>query len=847
MRDQDKTTARLLEELQVLRERVAELERAEAEYERREEALRFRAGVLDQIGDHIMATDLEGRITYINAAQTKTLGWTREELIGKTVDILGEDPARGATQQEILQKTLSDGTWNGVVVNYAKDGSEVIMECRTWVVRDEEGKPVGLCGIATDITERKRAEDALARSEQERSVILESMLELVVYHDLEHRLLWVNTAAASSVGLSPSDLLGRRCYEIWHNRDKPCEGCPVERTFKTQLPQEGEITTPDGRVWFIRGYPVGGPDGELIGAVEVGLDITERKRAEEKAKHLNMVLHAIRNVNQLITKEKNRDRLLQGICDNLIATRGYGNAWIALLDEDGGLITTAQAGKGDEFGRVVEMLKRGELPHCARKALAGPGTVVIDNPPDICRSCPLSSEYGGQAGMSVRLEYGSKVYGVLVVSAAERFISSEEERSLFAEVADDIAFALHGMELEEERKRAEQEREQLQAQLMQAQKMEAIGRLAGGIAHDFNNLLSVITVSTDFLQRHLDDRKALLADARQIEKAAERAASLTRQLLAFSRRQHLRPEVLDLNAVLSDMEKMLQRLIGEDIEFVTNFGSRLDRVRADRSGIEQVVMNLAVNARDAMPNGGRLIVKTENVSFSEADARAKPHARPGRFVCLSVTDTGIGMDPVTAGRIFEPFFSTKEPGEGTGLGLSVVYGIVQQHHGWINVSSKPGRGTTMEIYLPALAVQPEEGTEGERGVEDLPQGNGERILLVEDEAAVRELTSRALRDNGYVVFGAANASEALDIFQREGGRLDLVFSDVVLPGKGGLELVEELLACKPGLAVLLSSGYADHRSHWPAIREKGFSFLQKPYDLYKVLEAVKRVLQRPSR
>ena len=393
-------------------------------------------------------------------------------------------------------------------------------------------------------------------------------------------------------------------------------------------------------------------------------------------------------------------------------------------------------------------------------------------------------------------------------------------------------------------KRAEEEKEKIQAQLLQAQKMEAIGKLAGGVAHDFNNLLTTIHGYTDLAMMKLNKTDPVYRDLKQVRLAAVRAAELTRQLLLFSRKQPMRLTPLNLNKTVDDLLKMLNRLIGEDISIHTHLDPDIWTVHADDGSIGQAIMNLAINARDAMPEGGKLTIKTENVYLDEAYCEAYSDARPGKFVCLSVEDTGIGMDKEIIQHIFEPFFTTKEAGKGTGLGLSVVHGIVKQHEGWINIYSEPGLGTTFKIYLPAFSGKVEEDeTEETISLQEL-KGSGERILLVEDEAGVRKFAQKVLGENGYVVFEAANANEALDIFEREKGKFDLVFSDVILPDKSALQLLDQLLSRKPGLRVLLSSGYTDHKSQWPIIREREFPFLQKPYSLHDLLGAICTVLDK---
>ncbi len=391
-----------------------------------------------------------------------------------------------------------------------------------------------------------------------------------------------------------------------------------------------------------------------------------------------------------------------------------------------------------------------------------------------------------------------------------------------------------------ERKKAEEEKERMRAQLFQAQKMEAIGILAGGIAHDFNNLLTAIHGCADMELMDADESTSSYQNLREIRDAADRAAELTHQLLFFSRKHPMEPVPLNFNKTVEDLLKILHRLIGEDIAIITDMEPDLWTVYADRGTMEQVIMNLAINARDAMPGGGKLTLKTENVILDEAYCNVIPKAQCGEFVRLTVEDTGIGMGKEVLKHIFDPFFSTKGPGKGTGLGLSVVYGIIHQHNGWINVYSEPDHGTTFRIYLPAVHIKSEEQNEKLVSAEEL-KGNGERILIVEDEEGVRDFTSRALEKVGYAVSVAANAWEALDIFEKE-KNFDLIFSDVVLPDKTGIDLAEELLSRNSALKILLTSGYTDQKSQWPIIQKKGFKFLQKPYALLDLLQTIKEVI-----
>jgi PAS domain S-box-containing protein len=389
------------------------------------------------------------------------------------------------------------------------------------------------------------------------------------------------------------------------------------------------------------------------------------------------------------------------------------------------------------------------------------------------------------------------------------------------------------------------DRRMLEEQVILAQKMEAIGRLAGGVAHDFNNILTAIGGYTDLLLADLAPDDQRRRDVEEIHQAAQRAASLTRQLLAFSRRQVLQPKVINLNSLVPGIETMLRRLIGEDILFATVLHPRLGNVRADPGQIEQVIVNLVVNARDAMPKGGRVTIETRNVELDESYAEDHPGVTPGRYVMLAVTDTGVGMDEETRARIFEPFFTTKVRGKGTGLGLATVYGIVQQTGGHIWPYSEPGKGTTMRVYLPRVD-EPADPLErpGEAPLE-LLRGS-ETILLVEDEAPVRSVTRQLLERNGYTVLEAADGPAALALVDRGsgGGHVDLLLTDVIMPGMSGRELAGELQARRPDLRVLYMSGYTDDAVVRHGMLEPGLAYLEKPFRPATLLRKVREVLQQ---
>jgi PAS domain S-box-containing protein len=391
------------------------------------------------------------------------------------------------------------------------------------------------------------------------------------------------------------------------------------------------------------------------------------------------------------------------------------------------------------------------------------------------------------------------------------------------------------------------DRKQLEEQLRQSQKMEAIGRLAGGVAHDFNNLLAVIRGNAELV---LMDENQIPGPAReglkQIVAAADRAANLTRQLLAFGRKQVMQSHMLDLNELVSNLSKMLRRIIGEDVELQYNYAAQLPHIHADAGMIEQVLVNLAVNARDAMPNGGKLIIATQQRTFRETYEQAHPEARPGEFISLTVTDTGSGISPEHLPRIFEPFFTTKDVGKGTGLGLATVYGIIKQHRGWVEVSSRLGAGTTFEVFLPAASTAAAPASPSPAA--SPPRGGTETILLVEDDENVRALTRRVLEHFGYRVMEAATGHQALELWPAQGDGVDLLLTDVIMPqGVSGRELAEQLRARRPALKVLFMSGYSGDMAGPKSeqVRPAKARLLQKPCPSQELLSAVRQCLDEP--
>jgi signal transduction histidine kinase/ActR/RegA family two-component response regulator len=472
------------------------------------------------------------------------------------------------------------------------------------------------------------------------------------------------------------------------------------------------------------------------------------------------------------------------------------------------------------------------------------GSVVIQNDYDrqmtqsrtsiVIGEC--SEENTPRSALSAPMTVMGRTVGCVEIQSYEADAYRQEHATAMRMAANLAATAVENVSLIE--------REQLkEEQLRQSQKMEAIGRLAGGVAHDFNNLLTVITGYSELSLRRLAPDDPLRTNIEQISKAGTRAAALSRQLLAFSRQQVMHVRVLDLNSVVREMDNMLQRPIGEDMDLVTLLKPALGQIKADPGQIEQVLLNLVVNARDAMPKGGKITIETSNTYLDEAYARKHLSIRPGHYVVLTVSDTGVGIEAETQKRIFDPFFTTKEVGKGTGLGLSTAYGIVKQSQGNVWVYSEVGRGTTFKVYLPRVDEVAQE-QESDGGLQTLATGS-ETVLLVEDEHLVRDLTMEMLKECGYGVITASNGEEALRVSREFEGRIDLMITDVVMPRMGGRELAAHLAVLRPETKVIYMSGYTDDAIVRHGILDEQVSFIQKPFSADVLLMKARQVLDQP--
>jgi signal transduction histidine kinase len=558
------------------------------------------------------------------------------------------------------------------------------------------------------------------------------------------------------------------------------------------------------------------------------------KVSETLQRRLEALLEATRQLSSIQPLETLLQKIAEA-CGRLLGTDSVG---LRLVEGDE-LVVAGMSGDASEI--MTRRLRIGESLS-GFVAKTGEPLVVPDLATDprvieAHRAPLMRSGYRGWLGVPVKV--GDRTAGVLSIRTRRESGFSAEDVSIALAFASQAATSLENTRLYEEVRHAYDQLSLTQEQLTQAQKMEAVGRLAGGVAHDFNNLLSIITGRAALLRNRLESDSPLQRHADLIQKTAGRAADLTQQLLAFSRKQVLQPKVLDLNGLVGSFGSMLRRLIGEDIDLLTVLGPTLAPVTADPGQLEQVLMNLVVNARDAMPGGGRVTLETANVVLDASYAARHPDVQAGPHVLLAVSDTGTGMDAATREHMFEPFFTTKGPGKGTGLGLATVYGIVKQSGGHVSVYSEVGHGTTFKIYLPAVA-QALTTTE-EPAPASAPRGS-ETVLLVEDEAELRELLAEVLEDNGYTVLKAGDGAEAATLCAERERVIDLLLTDVVMPGMSGRELVDRVQPLRPAMKVLYMSGYTDGAIVHHGVLEPGIAFIQKPFAPPAIAHKVRDVL-----
>ncbi len=565
-----------------------------------------------------------------------------------------------------------------------------------------------------------------------------------------------------------------------------------------------------------------------------------RRQSEERVRHLNVILRAIRGVNNLTVKERDANHLAQKACQIMMDHRGYANAFILLSDEQGRAVIFTTEGPNAELLPRSEGLDREYLPPCCLAALESGGIFHVLERASFCLDCPLQPDSLRNDTLCSVLRHNGRVHGYLIVSMNRDLAQDPENRELFAEMAADLASALHNIEQAKAVRQAEKDKQRIEAELRQAQKMEAIGRLAGGVAHDFNNMLGVILGYAGIALDKARPGETVHDALQQIVLAAERSADLARQLLAFSSRQMVTPKVINLNHTITALKKMLTRLIGEDIEFRLNLAEDIWNLLIDPSQVNQILANLAVNARDAMEGIGSITIETSNVTLDQQFCRQHAQAQPGEYVQLAFSDTGVGMDAELISHIFEPFFTTKGEGKGTGLGLSTVFGIVRQYAGYIHTYSEPGMGTTFKIYLPRFQGQVQEDRPQ---AAETPVRGSETVLIVEDERQLLSLCQAVLEGYGHKVLTAGTPGEALRMAREHPGEIHLLLSDMVMPEMNGRELQAKIREFKPDIKTLFMSGYTADAAVHRGVMEKGAAFISKPFTTAALAQKVREALE----
>jgi PAS domain S-box-containing protein len=804
------------------------------EHKRTSERVALQSAALEAAANSIVLTDPQGTILWQNPAFARLTGYAPAETLGKKINLLKSGQQQPAFYQQLWATITAGQVWRGEITNRRQDGSLYTEDMTITPVRDANGQIAHFIAIKQDVTERKRAEQRIAAFSnlgQRLSVAQTAKQAAQIIVEAADQLLGWDACLCELY--SPADCTLRHVLGIDLVEGQRTEWIPT--TFdgpptalaKRAMEQGGQLVLRDEpKQMRVDGVPFGDqtrPSASLLfvpirhGAQVIGVLSIQSYTPKAYNQHSLETLQALADhcggALERIRAQEARNQSQE----RLNAFFTGATAGLALVDKDLRYLQineTLAEMNGVPLSQHLGRTVREVLPQLA-------GTLE-----------PIVQQVFATGKPALNLEFIGQ-------TANKPGVQRHWVASYFPITGqDNRPEAVGTMVLEVT------ERKHLEAQLRQAQKMEAIGQLAGGVAHDFNNLLAVIRGNAELLAMDADQFQAEHREfLEQIVAASERAANLTRQLLAFSRKQVMQPQPLNLNEVLGNLSKMLKRIIGEDIDLQCQYAAQAPRVFADVGMLEQAVMNLVINARDAMPQGGHLQLGTETLLFAETPHPAHPQARAGEFVCLTVRDTGSGIAPEHLARVFEPFFTTKQPGKGTGLGLATVYGIVQQHQGWVEVTSHLGAGSTFKLFLPALKVAVAEQAKMLEGPP--PRGGSETILLVEDDEAVRSLTRRVLQSSGYQVREAVSGRAALNLWTQQGAQFDLLLTDMIMPeGVSGRELAEQLLAQKPGLKVLFMSGYSgDAVVQDPTFLQRTHSqFLQKPCSARTLLQAVRQRL-----
>jgi PAS domain S-box-containing protein len=772
---------------------------------------KYRA-VLELSPGWIWEMDRHGVFTFSTPGVTAILGYAVEQILGRPAAHLLQAEDRRRFADDISRRVAQGLGWRGMNLRWRhREGGCRTLESDANPVLDRDGRCNGFVGVARDITERVAAEERLRSSELWFRSVTQGSSDIIVVLDAQGRTIYESPSTAKALGFPPGHLLGRSPMVVVHPEDAARIAQDLREVALGTNPGIASVfrcRRADGS--WIHLEAVGSNqlgDPAVGGIVLTARDITERKRAEEA----------------LLAERQQLIDIVDFLPDATL-----------VVDQDHRVVAWNRAAEAMTGVGREELLGRGDYAY-AVPFFGERRPILIDllDAPDEERERVYKtvSRSGGKifAESFVPSMYGGA--GAHLWGVAAALYDRGGKRTGAIEVIRDVT----------EFQRTQAEAIALQRRLMQSQKMEAVGRLAGGVAHDFNNMLAAILGHAELAKLKCPAGDPLQPHLALIEQAARRSADLVRQLLAFARRQTVTPRVIDVNDRVSGMRDMLQRMVGEEIEIAWLPAEDLWPVRIDPSQVDQILTNLCVNARDAMAGPGRIAIETGNAAFDAAYCALHPGFAPGEYARLTVSDQGCGMGHETLQQIFEPFFTTKESGRGTGLGLATVYGIVKQNEGFINVTSEPGRGTTVRIYLPRASGEPV--APSGQGGEEIPPGSGEvLLLLVEDEAINLDLGRELLQRLRYTVLCAATPDEAIALARAHAGQIALLITDVVMPVMSGRELADRLLARQPGLKVLFTSGYTANAIAHRGVLDAGLHFIHKPFSLRDLAVKVQAVL-----
>ncbi len=749
----------------------------------------FRLLVESVVEYAIFMVDPAGNVASWNPGAERIYGYRADEIVEQPyARFFTDDEIAEQQPLEALQLAREYGQCQQEGLRVRKDGSQFWAEVTSSNLKDYFGNDAGFSVVTRDVTERRDTLNAVRRERDLSAAVLSSLPGVYYVYDEQGRFLRWNRRLEVVSEYSAAEIAGLHPLDFFDGDERELVRSRIARVFETGAGDvEAHLVAKSGRrTPFLFNGVLAHLDGQrcLLG---MGIDLSSYKRAEHELKATDDRLRRAATAANV------------GLWDWDLRTDHvfYSEEWKRQIGH-------SESEIGDTFEEWRRRVHADDIDRAMRRMRE-----CIANP-----SIPYSIEF--------RLRHKDGSYRSILSQGSLVF---DEENRPIRMIGSHVDIT--------DQRRAESER-------IQTQKLEAVGLLAGGVAHDFNNLLTIINGYADLALETLHPDDPMRASLLEIKIAGEHAGALTKRLLAFSRQQVLEPRVLDLNAIVGDTEKMLRRLIGEDILLKTSLDPRIGLVRVDPGQLEQVLVNLAVNARDAMPNGGQLTIETAGMTLDDTYCRDVPGLVPGEYVMLAVSDTGSGMDDAVRARIFEPFFTTKELGKGTGLGLSTVHGIVKQSHGHVAVYSEVGHGTTFKVYLPRVDEAPEQGRSDARS-QTLPTGT-ETILLVEDDHAVRALAKHILTRCGYDVIEAPNGEEGLRLARAHQGHIELLISDVVMPHLGGRALAEQLTAIRPSCKVLFLSGYARDAINRRGELEMQHAFLQKPFTPAALAHKVRAVL-----